>query len=247
MTFVVPEENEARIDRIKIAPWSPDPMFIMALQTAESCETVATAGEYARAAALIRDLKRYKRECDGHFKPITQAIDAVKGTVLGMRAAAFGPIDAQIARLERMAVEWKTRRERAEADLQRKGEEEARRMALAERAEKIKALEAVAKMIPGVTIALTAEKEALLAAPLVPEAVKVASEVPKVAGFSTTQRRRVRQVSLGILIKAVAEGRIPEDVLMVNNARLNDYVQQMGDAFDFPGVELEKVTGVIGR
>jgi len=75
----------------------------------------------------------------------------------------------------------------------------------------------------------------------------VVPTVTPVQGQQRRQRRRAKVTDMTALIAAVAAGTVGPEVLAPNLPVLNKLVQQHGDLFEVPGVEVELLTTVVSR
>lgn len=83
-------------------------------------------------------------------------------------------------------------------------------------------------------------------ADLVPTPV-IASNTPVVSGISTRKTYAAKVTDKMALIKAVAEGRAPDNVLEANQTVLNALARSMKEGFSYPGVELVTETGIASK
>lgn len=77
--------------------------------------------------------------------------------------------------------------------------------------------------------ALTAQAEAVAAAPVHVDFVPVEAEVYRASGTSRRVNRKAVLEDAAALIEDVFAGRAPRDLLMVDEARLREYGKQLGD------------------
>jgi len=92
------------------------------------------------------------------------------------------------------------------------------------------------------------EAEAVLSQPIVaPPPTASWSPVPASRGTSFKESWKMRVVSLPDLVKAVAEGRAPENLILPNETALNGLAKALKASAQVPGVEFYKETGTSVR
>jgi hypothetical protein len=92
------------------------------------------------------------------------------------------------------------------------------------------------------------EAEAVLSQPIVaPPPTASWSPVPASRGTSFKESWKMRVVNLPALVKAVAEGKAPENLILANETALNGLAKALKASAQVPGVEFYKETGTSVR
>jgi len=197
----------------------------MVLTQAESLQ-ITTADEFQEAAVALREVASRRRDIDDERKRLVRPIDEARARIQEL----FRPALENLARAEQLLKgsisRWNAEQDRlrriAEAAAAEAARKESDRLAaLAQRAaaagkfEKAAALEGAADSVPIAEVA----------------------EPPKARGISTRESWKANIVDKGALVQAVADGKVPLDVLDVNMTVLNQMARALKGNLHYPGVE----------
>lgn len=243
-----------------------------ALQVARNFKIVNN-DQYTTAAERLKGLKGLMKQVADTFGPIiTKAHEAHKEAVAQRKRHETPLLEAESiykramltytteqerqrqeqerkARAAAEAEQAKLREQAAIAEAKAKAEserlrKEAEEAAAAGRAEEAAKLAAKAQTAEDKG---AAKAEALQdRASLVPTPV-IASTMPSVAGISTRKTYGAKVTDKMALIKAVAAGQAPDNILEANMTVLNALARSMKEGLNYPGVELVSETGIASR
>ena len=195
------------------------------LRQAESLQ-ITTADEFQEAAVALREVASRRRDIDDERKRLVRPLDETRQRIQDL----FRPALDGLARAEQLLKgsisRWNAEQDRlrriAEAAAAEAARKESDRLAaLAQRAaaagkfEKAAALEGAADSVPIAEVA----------------------EPPKARGISTRESWKANVVDKGALVQAVADGKVPLDILDVNMSFLNQMARAMKGDLKWPGVE----------
>lgn len=138
----------------------------------------------------------------------------------------------------REAAEKAEREAREKAEALRKQAEEAAAAGRAEEAAKLAANAQKAEDKGAAKAESLQDRASLVATPV------IASSTPTVTGISTRKTYSAKITDKMALIKAVAEGKAPDNVVEPNQAVLNALARTMKEGFAYPGVELATNSGI---
>lgn len=191
---------------------------------------LATAEEYETVANFGRAASRIIREAEEFYEPEVKRLHSLWKDKTTERASITGPAE-QIKNLAaRLCGEWQQQQERERLEAERRLEEEQRRLAETAVIEEAAALEKDGRV---------EEAQALIEAPVAVAPVAVATNVPKVAGVSRPRDNWTAEVTnFQLLIKAVAEGKVPTMAVQANMTFLNQQARSMKGQLSYPGVRV---------
>jgi len=197
---------------------------------------ITTNDEFQQVGTRLREIVTRRRDIDDERKRLVRPIDEARARIQEL----FRPALDNLARAEQLLKggisRWNTEQDRlrriAEAEAEAAARKESDRLAaLAERAaaagkfEKAAALEGAADSVPIAEVA----------------------EPPKARGISTRESWKANVVDKGALVQAVADGKVPLDVLDVNMTVLNQMARALKSNLHYPGVEAVRETIVAAR
>jgi len=187
---------------------------------------IATADDYEDAAATLQRIKGRSKELDDLRRSLTRPIDEAKKRIMDLFARPVQLLaDAEFA-IKRGLLGYQREQERIRAEEEARLREQARKeqerlLARSQRAsaagkdEMAEVLEEQASMVP---------------VPI------VVSDTPRISGLSTRQTWHAEIVDWTALIRAVAEGHVPDIVLMPDMTILNAQARALKTALNYPGV-----------
>lgn len=189
---------------------------------------IATSEQYEQAGEELKRIKAKAKDLEEMRKEMTRPLDESKKRIMDFFRRPLGFLadaEADIKRRMRdFALEQERRRREAEAAAQEAArkererlEREAAKLAAKGRAEKAEAVLSIAEQMPTPVVAAPA---------------------PKVSGISMRVRYSARVTDKMALIKAVAEGRVPDNVLEPNMTALNGLARSLKEHLAYPGVEV---------
>lgn len=214
-----------------------------ALSWPERAKAVAIVDQpsYDYAAGLLIDIATLEAEIAEHHKPIKDAAFKVHKAAVAAEKRLLDPLGTAKGILKCSLSIWEVEQERIRLELQRKAEEEQRR--LAEEAALAAALAAEAN---GAT---AAEAEAIMEE-VAAQPVYVPPAAPtfqRATGVSTRQTWHAEVTNLRELARAVGDGRISENYIQPNITALNSAARAEKGTLRIPGVRAVMDTGIAVR
>lgn len=234
---------------------------------------ITTPEQYNGAGNSLTGIKGLMKKIQDTFDPhIKRAFDAHRALVAERKAHEAPLIEAESI-LKRAMVEYNNEQERIRQEQERKAREQAekeqaklREQAAAAEAKARAEAEELRKKAEEAAAAGRAEEAAKLAAKaqttedkgaakaetlqdrasLVATPV-IASSTPKVAGITMRKTYSARVTDKSALIKAVAAGTAPDNVIEPNMTVLNALARSLKEGFSYPGVELVTETGIASK
>lgn len=229
--------------------------------------------QYTTAAERLKGLKGLLKQVADTFEPIISKAFAAHREAVAQRKKHETPLLEAEGIYKRAMLTYTQEQERQRQEQERKAREAAEReqaklreqAAAAEAKAKAEA-EELRRKAEEAAAAGRAEEAAKLAAKaqttedkgaakaealqdrasLVPTPV-IASNTPTVAGISTRKTYAAKVTDKMALIKAVAEGRAPNNVIEPNQTVLNALARSMKEGFAYPGVVLVTDTGIASK
>lgn len=182
---------------------------------------------YATAANGLQLIKGMTKEIQDFFAPLKSKAHASWKALTTAEAEKLAPL-VEAERFAKGAMTtWQLEQEAKARVEQRRLEDEARK-----RAEEEKLLDAIdAEQAGEPEVA-----ERILAEPVVAPVVRVAPPVPQVAGISMRETWSAEVVDLMALVRAVAEGKVPLRVLVVDSVFLNGQARALRGDLNYPGI-----------
>ncbi len=187
---------------------------------------ITTAEEYQGAGDVLRLIKTKVKDLDELRRGMTRPLDEAKKKIMDL----FRPRQDDLANAENLLkadmLDWQREQDRI------RDEEEARlREAARKETERLEArAERAAERGKPEQAAVLQEQAEAVPVPVVPGA-------PKAYGTSTRQSWEAVVTNKTALVAAVAAGAVPEVVLDVNMAVLNQQARALKDQLRYPGVE----------
>jgi len=187
---------------------------------------IVTADDYEDAAAILQRIKGRSKELDELRRSLTRPIDETKRRIMALFERPMSLLVNAEAAIKHGILGYQREQERLRA------EEEARLRELARKEqERLLARSQRAASAGKEEMAETLENQAaMITAPI------VVSDTPRISGLSTRQTWHAEIVDWTALIRAVAEGHVPEAVLLPNMIVLNAQARALKSALDYPGV-----------
>lgn len=187
---------------------------------------IDSADMKAVAAVDLNTIKKLAKDIDETRKTMTKPLDEAKKSIM----AFFEPATTSLTKAESIYKQKIIAFDKTEAEkalkLQRELEEKARlqREALEKEAAEL------AKAGNAEAASIVAEQAQITTAPI----VNIAP--PKVAGISTRKNWKAEVVDVLALVKAVAEGKAPLELIAPNMTVINRYAKASEDKLNIPGV-----------
>lgn len=207
--------------------------------------TIRTPDDYRGAAGLLRGIKDLRAKIQGTFKPhIERAFAAHRALVAEQRQAEAPLVDAE-ATIKRKLSAYDVEQERVRRQEETRLRELARQEEERRRLEEAAALEREAQATGNV--ALQAEAEALIEAPIEAPAVLVQTVTPKVEGLSYQERWSAEVTNLPALIAYVASRPEFSHLLEPNMPALNGLARNLKGTLSLPGVVAKAERTVASR
>lgn len=189
---------------------------------------IQTAADYEGAAEQLKAIKSKAKSLDEQRKAITKPLDDAKQQVMNLFRPPLQFLADAESLIKRGMADFQREQERLRLEAQRKAEEQAR-----------KEQERLARRAKQAAEKGQADKAEQLAmqAQMV-QAPVVAFEKPKAAGVSVRKNWKADVVDFDALVKAVAAGKAPARLLMVNTTELNKIAKALQADTDIPGVRV---------
>ena len=192
---------------------------------------VATPDQYAAAGDRLKGIMALKRRVAETFDPIISKAHAAHKEAVSRKKEHEAPLLEAESLYKRAMLVFQSEQERRAREEQARLDELARK----ER-EKLEAQAAKAESKGKVERAEELrERAATVPAPV------VSIETPKVTGISTRETHKAVVFDKMALIKAVAEGKVPDVALLYDQAFLNAQARLFKGALNYPGVRTELV------
>jgi hypothetical protein len=187
---------------------------------------IATSEDYEDAAATLQRIKSRSKELDDLRRSLTRPLDEAKRRIMDLFERPMVMLTNAEVAIKRGVLTYQREQERVRAEEEARLREQARKeqerlLARSQRAsaagkdEMAEVLEEQASMVP---------------VPI------VVSDTPRISGLSTRLTWHAEIVDWTALIRAVAEGHVPEVVLLPNLVVLNAQARALKTALDYPGV-----------
>lgn len=234
----IAEPTELRQERVSLA---------QQVLTAE----IATETDKVRLGNALLALKALRKKITEHYRPIKQAIDKSKRTILDQEAADLAPVEEAERVGGGKIIAWDTEQQRLRNEEIRRREAEARQKAEADRQEQIEAMRRAAAKAKR-------EGDAAAAAALRDQANRVKEteviavyEAPPepvaVKGLTAVETWDATVVDKMALIRAVAAGTVSASALDVNATWLRQQAQALREQFNVPGCQATATKSLRGR
>lgn len=211
-------------------------------------EKALTLPEQARAM-IIRDQATYetasekllgvaelRKEIAAHWAPLKQAAHESHHRICTAEKTMLAPVEAAEAILKRGIGTYRMEQERLRLDAERIAREVAERAAAEALEASIEAAEAEG--------ASPEEVRAIIEQPRPASVVYVAPTVLHVKGVSMADSWKAQVTNLLELVKAVAEGRAPVNLVMPNETALGQIARATKGSMAIPGVRIFNDPGV---
>lgn len=190
--------------------------------------TVTDAASLVKADEILGLLKARIDRLHEIFDPICQAADKAHKQAVGARAEQIDPLVRLRQQVSTSAAIWHREQEEKRLEEERRLQDEARRQEEAQRL--AAAAQAEAEGQPELAAAILED-------PAPPPTVIVPRTTPKLTHTSFTTRYVARVANKMVLVKAVADGRVPLVAVDENMSYLNSRARQEKTALSIPGVE----------
>jgi len=189
---------------------------------------IITVEDYSFADLMLKEVKGWIKILDDEEKKITRPLlEGIENARALFREPKQKANDAKNILSTRM-VEWAEEQKRKEREKERQLQEEARKRAEEDALQQ--ALEAEAAGEPE-------EAQKIIAEPVYVPPIKVVSEVPKSKESHIREVWNAELIDLGILIKAIADGKAPLQSVEPNMTFLNNQARSYKQSLNIPGVK----------
>ena len=193
---------------------------------------LASVEQYQDVAAIGIDAAKAKKDAEAFYADEIAVLHGTWKAKCNERSSIVDPAERIKNLAGRLCGEWQQEAERKRREEERRQEEEQRRLAETEALETAAALEKEGR---------TEEAEAIISTPVDVAPVSVATTVPRVNGVSKPRERYIPEVTnLILLVKAVAEGKVPLKALEANMVFLRQQATSLGEEMRYPGVKVKK-------
>lgn len=223
-------------------------LVIPALTSEVVAITINTEDDYLQADVVLAKVRTAKKtwvdRLEAIIRPARQSLDLL----YDLNRDGVKPLEKLEGQLKTAMADYKTQERRQLEAAQRAKEEEDQRIADALQA--TQEAEAKARTAP-MRAKLAAAREAL------ENQQQAAAEepvsAPVQANHSTTRAvKRIRPTDMGKILMAIIAGKVPYDVVQVNQVVLNSYLKITPEAkylpvTEWPGVEVYDDTQIVGR
>jgi hypothetical protein len=192
---------------------------------------LATADEYQQVTQIGLAAAKVAKEATAFYADEVGKLHQLWQEKCQERSSIVTPAENVKNLAGRLCGEWQREAERQRQEAERKLQEEQRRLAEDEAVAIAAALEKDGRH---------EEAEAIVSTPVEVAPVSVPTAVPRVNGVSKPRDNWVGTVtSMSLLVKAVAEGKVPIGVLEVNQSVLNTFARTLlKNIVQWPGVKV---------
>lgn len=191
---------------------------------------LATVEDYHQVTAIGLAAAKVGKEATEFYAPEVSQLHKLWKDKTEERGAIVGPADNVKNVAARLCGAWQVEQERLRREEERKQQEEQLRLAETEAVETAAALEREGR---------NEEAEAIISTPVDVAPVSVASNVPRVSGVTKPRDNWKAEVtSLMLLVKAVAEGKVPLQMVQVNQSALDSMARTLKTELRYPGVKV---------
>ncbi len=187
---------------------------------------------YIKADEILQNIAALQKEIDAAFDPIINKAHQAHKEAIAQKKKAEAPLQEAAGILKPRMAEYRAEQERLRQEAERIAREEAARREEEDRINAAADLEAQGE---------TEAAAQVLDTPAPVVAPKVASFTPRTATKFRTQYSAT-VTNLQMLIKAVAEGKVPIQALTPNTPFLNTMARNMKETLNYPGVKVDKRT-----
>jgi hypothetical protein len=209
---------------------------------------VADQGGYDQATEALKVVKGLASQISETFDPIISAAHAAHKIACDQRKRLLDPLTQAELLIKRKVGSFLDEQERLRLAEQRRLEEEERKRAEEEALATAIANEAALKEAGAAPEEIDAQTALLLdEAPAQVAPVLARPTFQKAAGVSATPRYSAEVTNLKELMKAVLEGKAPENCIIADMTVLNGLARSLKDHLRYPGVKLVKSTGISSR
>lgn len=195
--------------------------------------------DFTRADELLVSIATQKKDIASRFDPIIQKAHSAHKEALAQKVRLILPREQAETLIRARMVEYRDAK-KVEADRLAAAAAVTGKAALEE--ERLYIADQLEQSGRG------QEAEAVLSQPIVaPPPTASWSPVPPSRGTSFKETWKMRVVSLPDLVKAVADGKAPENLILANESALNGIAKALKASAKIPGVEFYKETGTSVR
>lgn len=208
----------------------------LVLQHAQELTKIEDESQYVFAAMKLKEATAVIAAKTAYMQPNIDRAYAAHKRLTGVRARLLQPFEDAKEHYGSLVFNFQIEQKKAKAR-----KEEAERAAALKQQEADRAAQATQLADEG----RIDEGLAVLETPVTPVIpVTIASSVPKIKGIGTASEKYVGEVSdLMALVKGVAEGKAPLQILKVDQSALDKLCGVYREAMSFPGVTLKRKTG----
>ena len=197
----------------------------------KSFPRITTKDDYVKAGQLWKTGKDMLRSIDMAYDSIIAAAYKAHREAVAKKAFYARPIEEGVKTIKRLMEEYDREQERKRLEEQRRLEAEARKAEEERILQEAVELEKMGNKKEAEELIETAQIET--PAVIVPKETPKLDDGPK---FRTVWKAQV--VDFSLLVKAVAEGKVPEKALMPNDTFLRQQAQSLKETANIPGVRV---------
>lgn len=190
---------------------------------------IVTQEHYAAAGDRLKGIKSLLKKVADTFDPIISKAHAAHKEAVSQKKTHEAPLIEAEGIYKRAMLNYQDEQERIRREEQARLEEAARKEREKLEAQAAKA-EAKGKTEKADELKTRAE---MVAVPV------VSIETPKIAGISTRETYKAVVFDKMALIRAVAEGKVPDTILLYDQTALNQLARSLKTGLNYPGVRVE--------
>lgn len=195
---------------------------------------------YDKACTFLTEtLKPIAKRIEEYFNPDIARAHALHKSLNAKKNALLEPIEDAEMKVKRLIGTWTAEQRRIQEDAQRKAAEEQRK-----RDEEAKLQVAIEAEERGAT---EEEKQVILDTPVFTPPPVAAPTFNKAQGISVKTRWKAQCDNLQLLCKAIGEGKVPVNLVEVNQSALNKMASIQESAFNVPGCKAYPEGNVAAR
>ena len=200
----------------------------LALVESAKAITITSPESYTSAWDFLKKLKAMQKAWEEHHAPTVTATNTAHKMAVAARDKLLTPFGVAERWVKGLIGTYDREQERLRAEAERAAQ-------LA--AQKAQEDAQLAAAVEAEQAGQREEAEAILEAPVVVPPVIFRPTTPKVAGGSIRENWKARCTDLKALIKAVAEGRAPSTLLLLNQSALDQLAKAAKQDFQVPGCQ----------
>lgn len=188
---------------------------------------IATVDDYSNAGAMLQDVKNRVKQIDELRKSMTRPLDDAKAKIMAFFKPASDKLNDAATIISNTMLVWEDEQERIRQEAEQKAHKEARERTEEEQLALAAELEASGDKETA---------EAIISAPVEVAPVKIQSTVPRTAQAFSRETWSGEVTDLMALVKAIAEGKAPLNLVMANQTAINGLARSLKRSMNYPGI-----------